>query len=94
MLTFIPLVDIALIFVTIIAVLVGVDAIIARRREKRILSETNNSVLQARTHSDTQIEETRRRNEAYQARIFELMEEHNVLLREILSQLRSGNRSS
>lgn len=91
MFSFVSLTDITLVFITTIAVLVGLEAFLAKRREKRILSETNTSVTQARSHSDAQIEETRRRTDAYQQRIFALMEEHNVLLREILSQLKASS---
>ena len=94
MLTFLPLGDIAVVFVLVIALLVGIETFLARRREKRILSQTSTSVLQAQTHSDAQIAETRRRTDAYQTRIFTLMEEHNALLREILDHLRAGGENS
>ena len=84
-------IDAVAVFLAVVVGLFLIEAYVARRREKRILSETNASMLEVRGHSDTKIAETRKRTEAYQNRIFALMEEHNTLLREILSDLKSSN---
>jgi len=88
------LLDTAIIVVVVIVVLTAIEVYLARRRETRILSETGSSIQGAREHSDAQIQETRKRTDAYQARIFTLMEEHNTLLREILSELKSRDKPS
>lgn len=80
--------DSAIVVLAVFAALIAVDVYLSRRREKRILSETANSVQEARSHSNAQLLETRKRSEAYQERIFTLMEEHNSSLREILSELK------
>jgi len=87
-------VDAVVVFLGVVVGLFVIEAYVARRREKRILSETNASMLEVRGHSDAQINETRKRTDAYQSRIFALMEEHNALLREILGELRSRDSSS
>jgi len=82
-------VDSVIVFLAVVVSLFLIEAYVARRREKRILSETSSSMLEVRGHSDAQIAETRKRTEAYQARIFALMEKHNSLLREVLAELKS-----
>ncbi len=83
------LLDSAIVLVAVFAALVAVEAYLARRREARILAETAKSIEGARGHSDEQIQQTRQRADAYQNRIFALMEEHNTLLREIVAELKS-----
>jgi hypothetical protein len=82
------LLDSAIVFFAVFAALIAFDVYLSRRREKRILSETAVSVQEARGHTDAQLLEARKRSEAYQERIFALMEEHNTLLRDILSELK------
>ena len=86
--------DIAIVVIAVFVLLTGAEFFLAKRRESRILSQTNASVLETRSHSDAQIAETRRRTDDHQARILSLLEEHNALLREILGQLKSGNHAS
>jgi hypothetical protein len=81
--------DGALMFVVVIVGLVVFDAYLGRRREKRLRSETTSSLQEVRDHSDAQIQETRKRTDAYQIRICALMQEHNSLLREVLVTLKS-----
>jgi len=78
-----------IVFFAVIGALVAFDAYSARRREARILAETTKSIEGVQGHSDAQIQESRKRTDAYQQRIFTLMEEHNALLREIVAELRS-----
>ena len=85
--------DIATIVIVVFALLTGAEFYLAKRRERRILSQTNASVLETQAHSDAQIAESRRRVDTHQARVLSLLEEHNTLLREILSQLKSSNRA-
>ena len=80
--------DSAIVVIAVFAALIAVDVYLSRRREKRILFETAASVQEARSHSNAQLLETRKRSEVYQERIFMLMEEHNALLRKILSELK------
>jgi hypothetical protein len=84
--------DIAIVVIAVIALLTGGEFYLAKRRESRILSQTNASVLENQAHSDAQVAESRRRIDAHQARTLSLLEEQNALLREILSQLKSGSR--
>ena len=87
-------IDIAIVVVLTFALLTGAEFYLAKRRENRILSQTNASVSETQAHSDAQIAESRRRVDAHQARVLSLLEEHNTLLREILNELKSGNRAS
>ena len=85
--------DIAIVVIVVFALLTSAEFYLAKRRERRILSQTSASVLETQAHSDAQIEESRRRADTHQARVLSLLEEQNALLREILNQLKSGIRT-
>lgn len=78
-----------IVFLFVAAGLFVIEMYLARRRDQRILSRTDDSMLKVQGHSDARMDEARKRSELYQDRIVRLMEEHNALLQEIRNALQS-----